>query len=971
MLFQLKTLHRAVLVVALLGAAGALLTWLCVRDPRITFLVGDRRAEWILFPSAPDIVSHPIAELDAIFRREFVLDDQPPTAQLSVRAAKRVQLKINGQPVELRAGSNWKEIINADVPGLLHAGTNTIEARVFNDNGPAALWLVLATDRLTLRSDQTWETSCTGSAWRRAALATGSKVPGKGNPSAGSEGTLTSLAVVWPVWIIFGVLSIIVWMAGQWWFNQNWPPKVIVARQWLSNEAVILLLVIAVLWAALCCNNTRLLSPVVGFDASAHIDYIGYLQAHWTLPLPKEDFEMFQPPLFYGICAVVLSTLGLSVNDETGAVVLRLLTMSFGLMHVVLVFLSLRLLFPRQFGQQKVGLLLAGFLPMLLYLSHYVTNETLAATLVSAAIYLCLRLLQAERPKITGYAGLGICLGAALLTKATGVLLVPFIVVAMASKLWLVRSASADWWRALGAMLASGLAVCGWYYLWVWLHFGTLLMGNWNAASGFQWWQDNGYHTLADMTRFGRSLTCPLFSSFSGFWDGIYSTLWGDGLCGGRQGIIYRSPWNYDLMISGHLLALVPTLIILAGAAVSVWRFIRRPSAEWFVLLGFSGTWLLALVYMNLKIPCYAQARAIYGLCTLVPLCAFGAAGWQVLTEERKWLRFALGTILLVWAMNSFAAVWIRSHSAYTHVRLGAVSYSDVGADAALPEFTRAVELEPSNVLARLFLASALNDSGRSGEAWQQAVQAVALAPTNGAGHFVLSMILGQEGQREQAIDEARRAAELGPEDLSAYRLWLKLLDGTGRDKEIINVARNGLAEFPYDAGLHYALGLALARQNDLAGATNQFVYVLLSAPNQMEIHLDQGRALLRLGDAPAGLKQFQTAVRLSPDSPVALNELAWLLATSPDAALRNGPEAIRLAEHGCTVTNRRNPRLLDTLAAAYAEAGRFPEAISVAQEALALVGTTGDETAAKRTENLLRYFQSGRPFHENPLPIP
>jgi tetratricopeptide (TPR) repeat protein len=635
------------------------------------------------------------------------------------------------------------------------------------------------------------------------------------------------------------------------------------------------------------------------------------------------------------------------------------------------VFLSLRLLFPAQIGRQMVGLVLAAFLPMQLYLSHYVTNETLAATLASATIFLCLRLLRTEKVSLAGYAGLGFCLGAALLTKVTSVLLVPFIVVAAAGKLVGSRSVVAVWWRTLGAMLMVCFAVCGWYYIWIWLHLGTPFMGNWNAALGFRWWQDNGYHTMADFMRFGRSLVHPLFSGFAGFADGIYSTLWGDGLCGGEGDMNFWPPWNYDFMIAGYLLALLPTALVLAGAVVAFWRFIRQPSTEWFVLLGFSATLLLALVLMNLKVPYYSMEKAFFGLCALVPLCSFGTVGWEVLTRGRNWLQFALGTMLLVWAMNSFAAVWIRGNSVSTHVYLGTVLDSNGRTDTALSEFARAVDIDPTNALARRLLASALNDSGQTAAALQQAEQAVELDPTDGACHRVLGTVLARQGERERAIAEARLAVELGPEDVPAHQLWLSLLNGTGRDDEIINVGRNSLAVVPYDSGLHFTLGLAMARKNDLTAATNQFAYALLLWPDWAEAHLNFGQALLRLGDIPDGLRHFQEAVRLAPDSPLALNELAWLLATAPEAALRNGPEAVQLAEHACAVTNRRNPKCLATLAAAQAEAGRFPEAIRVAQEALSLARTTGDEATTVRTENLLGCFQSGRPFHQSPIPSP
>ncbi len=161
----MKTWHRAALIVVCVGLPVAFLAWLGVRDPGINFLSRDARAEWILFPSAVQARAHSIVSLDTLFRRAFTLDTRPRTAQLNVRAAKRIDLKINGVQVPLGAKSNWKNISTVDVLALLRVGTNTIDARVFNADAPPALWLSLCTDHVTLRSDQTWEASFTGSAW--------------------------------------------------------------------------------------------------------------------------------------------------------------------------------------------------------------------------------------------------------------------------------------------------------------------------------------------------------------------------------------------------------------------------------------------------------------------------------------------------------------------------------------------------------------------------------------------------------------------------------------------------------------------------------------------------------------------------------------------------------------------------------------------------------------------------------------
>src|SRR6185437_11708726 len=107
--------------------------------PGINFLSRDTRADWIVFPAAVDARAYgrgyESAGLDGTFRREFTLERQPHTAPMRVRAMRRVEVKINGTPVQFPTIGNWKKIATVDVANQLHPGVNAIEARVFNHNG--------------------------------------------------------------------------------------------------------------------------------------------------------------------------------------------------------------------------------------------------------------------------------------------------------------------------------------------------------------------------------------------------------------------------------------------------------------------------------------------------------------------------------------------------------------------------------------------------------------------------------------------------------------------------------------------------------------------------------------------------------------------------------------------------------------------------------------------------------------------
>src|SRR5262249_46331543 len=211
---------------------------------------------------------------------------------------------------------------------------------------------------------------------------------------------------------------------------------------------------------------SRLLPFHAGFDFAEHLKYIEYIQKNWSLPLPTEGLEMYQPPLYYLIGAAALSISKLSINDPQSVVVLRLLGELFGIAQFVLVFLSLRLLLPVRAA--FIGLLLAAFLPMHLYLAHYLNNQMLAATLATASLYLCLRLLKSEVPRASQFAWLGAALGLSILTKVTGILLLSIVIAALAGRLLRAPAPIKIALRNIGLLVAICFVVCGWHYARIW-----------------------------------------------------------------------------------------------------------------------------------------------------------------------------------------------------------------------------------------------------------------------------------------------------------------------------------------------------------------------------------------------------------------------------------------------------------------------------------------------------------------------
>jgi Flp pilus assembly protein TadD len=174
----------------------------------------------------------------------------------------------------------------------------------------------------------------------------------------------------------------------------------------------------------------------------------------------------------------------------------------------------------------------------------------------------------------------------------------------------------------------------------------------------------------------------------------------------------------------------------------------------------------------------------------------------------------------------------------------------------------------------------------------------------------------------------------------------------------------------PDDPETHRRFATALMQQDRTREALAHFAVALALSPKpDIRTRLDYANLLHQTGDLRQAALQLRQAVALEPDSVEALNNLAWLLATSSDATLRNGAEAVRLAERASRLPPVKEICVPGTLAAAYAEAGRFSDAVATAEKAVQEETAVGQTQFAAINQHLLSLYRAGRPFHEPPPP--
>jgi len=358
----------------------------------------------------------------------------------------------------------------------------------------------------------------------------------------------------------------------------------------------------------------------------------------------------------------------------------------------------------------------------------------------------------------------------------------------------------------------------------------------------------------------------------------------------------------------------------------------------------------------------------------LVPVIGIIQSGDQARADRYTYLPLIGIFIMVVW----FAVDWshgggrkerrrfLLSGFAFAIlIMLAVVSYRQVSFwHNSRTLWMHALACTSDNEVAQNNLGTIIEQARRPEEALPYFREAVRVDPNYTYARNNLGLCLVKMGRRGEAIEEFRAALRSNPYYVDAYgNLGCALME-EGKPEEALEYLKKGLALNPTSPQLHYNMGMDLIVLGRGTESACEFEEVIRRDSEFQDVQHQVGKALLQLGRRKEAIDHLERANLADPSSTQVMNDLAWALATVPEENLRNGEKALELALEANKATGESNPYILDTLAAAYAETGNYPEALKSARRAQELARKAGiSELADNLNEEIESYHekQAGR----------
>jgi protein O-mannosyl-transferase len=586
--------------------------------------------------------------------------------------------------------------------------------------------------------------------------------------------------------------------------------------------------------------------------------------------------------------------------------------------------------------------------------------------------------LRFERRENRGWFALALaCFAAALLSKPSAVVL-PFVLLLLA------------WWQRGRIGKADLLRAAPFFALSAVMSLLTIVEQRGHIERSPQDWSLN--------------LTERLIVASKALWFYAAKVLWPVNLS-----FIYNR-WDIN---ADSLASLVPIFGVL-GVGVVLWRFRQQ---NWTHAASFGiGYYVIALLpvlgFFDIYFFRYSfvadhfQYLASLGILTLV------VAGATTLLRARGVRRVATvvsvaGLSVLSWrhaqAFHDDETLWRETiatspRAFLAYCNLGGIFNGKHMYEESERYFRQALQLHPRFLEARSNLGLALTEQGRYAEAEQELRealrvkpdfskalyclghlfyktkrlpeaeenfhQAILAEPALAEAYYDLGTLLLEQNRREEAAKCYRLALSLKPDYTLAKSNLAKILAENGKIDEAIGLYERAVTASPDTAELHHNLALVYRRAGRLDEAVRQLRTAINLKPGFADGYLELGRTLVADHKVAEAIGIFRRGLEVEPRHMIMGNEMAWVMATAPDPALRNAPQAIQIGERLAELTERKEPKPLDTLAAAYAEAGRFGEAVAAARGAIAAAEAQGLTNLASEIKSRAALYETGRAYH-------
>jgi tetratricopeptide (TPR) repeat protein len=424
----------------------------------------------------------------------------------------------------------------------------------------------------------------------------------------------------------------------------------------------------------------------------------------------------------------------------------------------------------------------------------------------------------------------------------------------------------------------------------------------------------------------------------------------------------------------GFPMAAALVLGALTLLALVVWR---QP----YLLVGW--LWYLGTLVPVIGLVPILGGQAMADRYTYIPLIGiFLALSWG-LTDLCTWLRvpkvvaitgagLVFGACVAVtWVQIGYwrnsKALWshtlrVDPDNYLAHHNLGSLLVQEGALDEAAEHLSRAAAADPHGGLSHYALANILAHQGRVDDAIRYYSEALRITPIWPDVHKKLGALWASKGNLEKARSHYAIVLAGNPNDAEAQQRLAWLLIRHGELEEAARHLSAILQKDPTSASAHHGLGVIRALQGKPEEAVPHCRRACELQPNLYLCHVELGHVLQMLGKGDAAKAAYERALRLDEKWPERTNAEAWRLATDPAAALRNGLLGVHLAAEVNEATGWQNPVYLDTLAAAYAEAGRFADAQATARKAMSL---TSPGESSESLQKRLDQYRAGRAFHE------